>query len=89
MVEDGEMLSHDVLDTDVLPPFGHVNPEARKDGHNFKYDQLLKELELNETNIIQRILTFYDKEMNMFGYQWDNTGQKSLCNNWDESGECC
>ena len=86
--EDGKMLSH-ALDTDVLPPFVHVNSRFEQDHESFKYDTLLQEMEKNETDIIYKLLTYYDKDIKMFGYQWDNLAKTSFCSNWDEIGNCC
>ena len=87
--DDGRALGA-LLATDVLPPISHVNDLPIMGGaRKFKYDELLRDLHANQTGIVHKLLTHYDKEMAMFGYQWDVQTMTSRCINQDEEGSCC
>ena len=55
----------------------------------FKYDSLLRSLA--DDSIAVNIAKLYEREMTMFGYQWDMAEHKSSCTNWElyEYKQCC
>ncbi len=67
----------------------HKNFGVGNKSQIFKHDHFLREFQLKYPTYMQRLLSYYGDDMQLFDYGWDSDKMMSLCRNSTKSPKCC
>ncbi len=78
-----------ITDKKLKAVLGHTKTRKGFSSESFRYDDILKDFQLQHPLYMERLLRLYREDMELFDYGWDIQKKKSLCRQSVNSRECC